>query len=476
MMLANPSVSGQQAQTMPPRGRTRRIAHRPVSVARWWGLAVVVVIVLCWGGSFVVGFEKALTILTIAGLFFAAGGLYHPVLGLFGIGLVCTIDPLTRSYLLSGGLLRWNTINYWLMLVVFLNARQLLQLSWTPLRVLEAFLAVLGLLLLNSQNVTLGIQHFLGIFAILGLVAYFVRSERSPQKWVWLGVVCGVASAVGGLVYQLHADQLEDINPNSYAHAPLAGLFAVCLGYRFAMHDRLMRWVLPGLAVVNTGWVFLTGSRGGMLIALCCLLFLFHTMRSLAQRVVMIAGVVMVGVFLTAQFAQQRDYSLGRLMRLMDSSRSMDNRTSGRSDLVMGGWNIFKEHPIWGVGTGSFAAEYARTSFRGNLAFGRGLEKQAHAGWIKVLAENGLIGFTLLLLFLLSFAWVGWRRRREGLLAMGLLPCVVIMVALISTEFQSKALWLLAAGCLSLLHGRQWQGGESGISSRIHTPHGKPVP
>lgn len=472
-VLTRSSLPEQTAQVASLRGRGGLAAHGPVTVARGWGLVMVLVIVACWGSSFVVGFERALTLLTIVGLAAAVSGLYHPVLGLLGMGLICVIDPLTRSYLLSGGLLRWNTINYWLILVVFLNLKQLLQLSWTPLRALEIFLAVLGLLLLNSQNLTLGIQHFLGIFSALGLVVYFVRSERSPQKWAWLGIVCGVTSAVGGLVFQLHADQLEDINPNSYAHAPLAGLFAVCLGYRFAAHDRFLRWVLPGLAAINAGWVFLTGSRGGMLIALCCLGFLFNAMRSTTQRVAMVVGAVLVGIALTTQFAQQGEYSLGRLTRLVDGTRSLDNRTSGRSDLVVGGWNIFKENPFLGVGTGSFATEYARVSSQGNLAFGRGLEKQAHSGWIKVLAENGLVGFVAFVAFTVSFVWVGWRRRHEGLLGMGLLSCFVITVALISTEFQSKAIWFLAAGCLTLLHSRQWQGGRAGITHRLQPRQGK---
>ena len=75
----------------------------------------------------------------------------------------------------------------------------------------------------------------------------------------------------------------------------------------------------------------------------------------------------------------------------------------------------------------------------------------AHSGWIKVLAENGVPGILLLGAYVLSFTVSGWRARNPELLRLGLMVSAVLTVAWLSTEFQNKALWLLAAGATVLL-------------------------
>ncbi len=71
---------------------------------------------------------------------------------------------------------------------------------------------------------------------------------------------------------------------------------------------------------------------------------------------------------------------------------------------------------------------------------------QAHSGWTKTLAENGVIGFTLLVTYVLSFAGTGIRKGTRAARAFGFLAAAVLAVAFLSTEFSAKGLWLLAAG------------------------------
>ena len=84
--------------------------------AKTWGRRFVILAILTWAASFVIGFENALTILVLVGFAAAVVGLRSPAIGLLGIGMLATLDALTRVFLLSGGLLRWNTLNYWLLL------------------------------------------------------------------------------------------------------------------------------------------------------------------------------------------------------------------------------------------------------------------------------------------------------------------------------------------------------------------------
>ncbi len=60
--------------------------------------------------------------------------------------------------------------------------------------------------------------------------------------------------------------------------------------------------------------------------------------------------------------------------------------------------------------------------------------------------------FSVLFGYVYSFAYIGWKKRREGLLFIGILPSAAFTVAYLTSEFQSKGLWFLAAGVTMLLH------------------------
>ena len=118
---------------------------------------------------------------------------------------------------------------------------------------------------------------------------------------------------------------------------------------------------------------------------------------------------------------------------------------------MLGGWYIFTEHPWVGVGTGGFSdASIGLPLYEGATTF-RPEGRAAHAGWIKVLAENGLPGGALLLAYVVSFTLSGWRTRDRELRRLGVLTTAVLGLAFVTTEFQGKGLWLLAAGTTVLL-------------------------
>src|SRR5205085_6576527 len=124
---------------------------------------------------------------------------------------------------------------------------------------------------------------------------------------------------------------------------------------------------------------------------------------------------------------------------------------SGRSDLGLGGYYIFLEHPL-GVGTGGFAASWATLGARDRLSgFKQGEEFPAHSGWIKVLAENGLPGIVLLVLYTYSFLRGGLRAHDRRVRGLSLMVGVALGVAFLSTEFQGKGFWFVAAGATALL-------------------------
>jgi O-antigen ligase len=91
-------------------------------------------------------------------------------------------------------------------------------------------------------------------------------------------------------------------------------------------------------------------------------------------------------------------------------------------------------------------------SIEGQKYFYRVGEKApAHAGWITVLTENGVIGVALLAAFILSFSIVSLGRRRPRTLGIGLFASVTLAVAFTSSDVSQMGLWFLAAGVITLI-------------------------
>jgi len=436
-----------------PFTHARAIGGRPP--ATYWGAAFVVLIALCWGAGFVVGFEAALAALALLGFAAAVIGVFQPVVGILGIGLLCTIDPLTNAFLLTGGLFRWNTFNYWLLLVALISLPVLLRHNSVQDRLVQIFAALLALELLVSPSWYTGLQDVAGIAALFGMVVYFARVRGDPSAWYWLGLICGTTGAVGGVAYFMQQSTLPDVNANAWAFFPLTALFAICLAFPLARPWRRGQAILGMLAAANYTLVFLSGSRGALLTGTGCALLLLVQTQRVRGRWAIAFSAVLVAFALTTQFTDLETKALDRIGLLLNSQERLVNRTSGRSVLLVSGWNIFLKHPL-GVGTGGFAVARVDLNLTtGQLSGWRAREeKAAHAGWIKILAENGLPGFALMSAYVLSFAVCGWRSRNRDALLLGLVVTLGLGLGLVSTEYQSKGLWFLAAGATALLSAR----------------------
>jgi O-antigen ligase len=185
------------------------------------------------------------------------------------------------------------------------------------------------------------------------------------------------------------------------------------------------------------------------------------------------AGTVVLGVVLTSIFTPLQESAVQRVSLLFDQTRGARERTSGRSDLLLGAWDIFKRHPF-GVGTGGFETTGATLgSVGGQRQFMRAGQKfAAHSGWTRVLAENGFLGFGVLAAFVLSFAAAGIRRRHRTDRNLGLLAACGLGLSLVSGEFHLKGLLFLAAGAAALLSPAPGSAPRTPLAG---TPHAIPL-
>ncbi len=434
----------------------RAQVRRPASLADAWderrGQLFVAFVVLAWLLTPIAGFRAVLILLTAAGFAAAIAGLWRPAIGLHGIAILCVLDAGARVFIFTGGLLRYNTFNYWLVIALFLFTPVVLRMQSVHFRLHLALVVLLVCELLMSNGLADGLEHVLNASAGLAITIYFVRGARRPGVWYWIGVQSAVLAALGGLAFQVYKTSLPPINPNAWSAFGVTALFAVCLAFPSAAHRPRGQPILLGLAAADLLWVFLSGSRGNTLIALCCAVYLLVATRGVGRRVIGLGMAFLVAMAIWTTFPVVRETAFARVAKLTDEQRSLSNRTSGRSDLVRGAWIVFLQHPL-GVGTGGFSTAWRELSAQDpTIEYGRGVDRAAHSAWMKLLAENGVPGFLMLAAFVLSFGVAGMRRRVIHLRRLGLLVTVALAAAFLTTEFQSKGLWFLAGGATVLLY------------------------
>jgi hypothetical protein len=383
--------------------------------------------------------------------------------------MLCTMDAISRTMIFKGGglgagFLRFNTINYYLILVVLLSLPFVLRLKNLPTRVLQLFILLLTTQLILSPSFRTfkgGASDVLNIIAVFGLIVYIARAVArggGERNWYWVALVNGVLAAFGSLAFYAQKGSVPYINPNVFAYFPVAGLGAICVAFRFASGRG--QYILGLLGVMNLVWVFLSGSRGALLVAALYVLFVFLEMRGLSRRSIFLGIAGLLCIMAWAYFAQQplenrrgkkRDM-VSRIETLLDSNQSLRDRTANRSDLAVGAWHIFRKNPF-GVGTGAFQTHYAGLGMQEGMSGALvGAAAQSHSGWLKTLAENGIPGILVLTCFVLSFTVSGWQKKRQGLLPLGLLITGVLALTFISQEFDGKAPWFPVAAAIVLLH------------------------
>jgi len=423
---------------------------RPISET--WGPRFLFIILIIGMIGFLVGFKTFLTLSIMFGFVAVVVGLKQPFIGVLGLGILCALDAPMRVFITSGGILRWNTFNYWLLFVMLVFVGDLLKLKHPQIRLLEFFIFVLGLGLIITLDFTAGVLHILNILIIFGLLIYFIRAKMDEQEWYWLGAVTGTISALGSFIYYMQIYSLPYINPNAFAYLPLTGLFAISLGMPFSLSQRQRYLFLWFLAVANFFFVFLSGSRGVTLVAIFCVLFLILEAQTINRRIVFLLLGALLVFSLNSQFTEFQANTIRRFGILLDPAFTLAQRTSGRGDLALGGWHIFLEHPF-GVGTGGFAPVWANLGDLSGLLTYRGVgsEVPQHSAWVKTLAENGIPGIVLMIGYVFSFVFIGFRRQAKYLRIIGLMVTTILTLVFLSTNFQGKGIWLLAAGAMVLL-------------------------
>jgi O-antigen ligase len=126
----------------------------------------------------------------------------------------------------------------------------------------------------------------------------------------------------------------------------------------------------------------------------------------------------------------------------LSNSKSADKATSGRYDLIKGGLKLFKDEPIAGQGSGSFARDYRRAE---HVSAERAASA-SHTIPVTVAAEQGAIGLASYLA-LLAVAFVrlfrGARRVPERAAVAAAFTALVAHSMLYAAFLEDPLTWTL---------------------------------
>jgi len=221
---------------------------------------------------------------------------------------------------------------------------------------------------------------WMSLFAVL-------QSLSSTTKLYWIRT-----PRFGGWIYGPY------VNHNHYAGL-MEMLVPVPLVFAFSRYARSReRWAAASAAAFMGATIFLSGSRGGMAaFALQIAIFLWFLFRERtgSRAAFLMAAFLVVSLTSIAWIGgSEVSARLSTISTNKHSEIANDIRLKINRDTL----HMFAQRPILGWGLGSFESVYPQfRSFYTNF-----LVDKAHNDYLQLLAETGLVGFAIMIWFLVA--------------------------------------------------------------------------
>lgn len=255
---------------------------------------------------------------------------------------------------------------------------------------------------LDYDSTTGALYELLQMASILAAVAVARNVFRTTDArgYLWLGLLSGVVavslalvligtSSDAGLPFQPLFGLGEETNratgpfndPNYFGlYLSVAAMVALALA---RASDGWHRWVAIALAVAFGAAIVLTYSRGALL-ALAVGIAL--TVLLISRRAtIALAGLLLVGLLVgePIYLATRLSITTGGIYAQPYTSLAASDAI--RSDAFQAGMRLVEDSPIFGNGFGQFR-------FRAERYVGGNPTAYPHNSWIKILAEQGIVG------------------------------------------------------------------------------------
>lgn len=252
------------------------------------------------------------------------------------------------------------------------------------------------------------------VMLLFAMNAGRARLSPSSTTFVLASYITGAATLTGFALRSYLAGNISwgtqsnleasgGMPPNHISVLLSVGVFACIVLSEDAR--RIQRIMMLALATVFGSLMVLTFSRGGTVIVLASLFLYYVVVRRTSRRTIFVlAAVTLMGLLIS--------YSTSHITGGKVADRYGRTDTSNRFTIVVEGWGIYVDHPIFGVGTSNFREAMTGTEF-GRLT-------GAHNELIRAAAEHGTLGLLAWLVFIGSSFVVAMRygqpdRAKRGL-------------------------------------------------------------
>ncbi|MCB0689389.1 MAG: O-antigen ligase family protein [Saprospiraceae bacterium] len=371
--------------------------------------------------------------------------------------IMVAVDPVMRTYLMGGVLFRYHSFDYLLLSLVLINFLYGGRVHLKPIRIYMFLLLWMIIGLLISKDIVLGGLSIVGYLGFLAFYLILWHAVDSPGFGDILhdGLRYGIlASLLFSMLFFLsfgievfRQDLFDEfggdyINPNSFSYMPLAGIVFSTLLVKLFGHSARKQLIIQ---LILFGIIGLSGSRGSFIVGGLAIFFSL----SGAIRTTRLVFVRIIAYFILSFSATLLKtsgvYTLERLSTFFQEEKDLSTASSGRSEIAFIGFQMFKSRPLVGLGTGSFRETFAELTASYQYFGSDFLRKKqgdriaAHSAYVKVMAENGLIGLILLTGFLLSI----YKARTKD--NFHIIAFSILVISLLSTEFNAKVPWFICA-------------------------------
>lgn len=326
----------------------------------------------------------------------------------------------------------------------------LVQPVWLLSAVFVAFSAISGLWAPSLADWQHRLQILVSILMLQLMVANLINSKKRLEIAIVILITTFTLNAFAGIFQQLSGSTERSIgltwDPNVFA-AELLTVFPFAYFSFYAQTKPTLKIASAISALMIVIAILFSESRGILigLVALLPLLFL-GTRRHAGITAIFLVVTIVVGVIaLPATFED----------RILESLEGADRGGAGRYDIWGIGWEMWQSYPILGVGSGNFVEEFRSFLFKtpsAHIALGSGISP--HNIFLNVLAETGLVGFSIFLIMVLAMIrklkktltiWHNLHRVQEYYMTMAIGYAVMAYFfagITVMNEYQ-KLLWVL---------------------------------
>ena len=289
-------------------------------------------------------------------------------------------------------------------------------------KMLAAFVLLYALQALYSEDFSKGLQEVCFFLIPFTLAYVLIRElEWEGRLLVWvLGLI-----AVEAVAFVL-------IGSVEYASRSLFWNEAVIRSNEFHTYFRVNsvfwdpniygRYLALVLVVVTTAMLWVKSRRHFWLLAGTMLVLWLGLAQTFSQSslIALLAGLAVLAALRwswrwTLAFVLVGIVAAALMVVLIGGKgfgSNLNVDTSGRTNLVSGGAELFSERPLWGYGSGSF-----QKSYRNHLEGGKAPVTISHTEPVTVAAEQGLIGLVVYIGLIVVALWTMgaglWGRDRD---------------------------------------------------------------